>query len=240
MLTQGKYDKSEYWEAYADLAGSLDALTDTVSENLTTTTFDSLRDNFVNTLMDMSNDAEDFADGFSELLTKSLLNSKIGTLLDNEIETFYNKWADTMSKQSGTLTDEQIKQYQKEWNDIIQKGLEARNTVFALTGYDDIVKKQEASSGAWESMSEDTGQELNGRFTAIQEGVYQISDDLKVQLANTSSIAASSSMHTTILGEMENILLIANGYLETIARNTSSLPSIDEKLEKIRINTSRL
>jgi hypothetical protein len=89
-------------------------------------------------------------------------------------------------------------------------------------------------------MSEDTGQELNGRFTAIQEGVYQISDDLKVQLANTSSIAASSSMHTTILGEMENILLIANGYLETIARNTSSLPSIDEKLEKIRINTSRL
>lgn len=240
MLTQGKYDKSEYWEAYADLAGSLDALTDTVSENLTTTTFDSLRDNFVNTLMDMSNDAEDFADGFQELLTKSLLNSKIGTLLDNEIETFYNKWADTMSKQSGTLTDEQIKQYQKEWNDIIQKGLEARNTVFALTGYDDIVKKQEASSGAWESMSEDTGQELNGRFTAIQEGVYQISDDLKVQLANTSSIAASSSMHTTVLGEMENILLIANGYLETIARNTSSLPSIDEKLEKIRINTSRL
>lgn len=43
MTDQGKYDKTEYWENYTDLAEKLEELTDKINQNLTQTTFDSLR-----------------------------------------------------------------------------------------------------------------------------------------------------------------------------------------------------
>lgn len=82
----GKYDKSEYWENYADLAGQLENLTEQINENLTQVSFDSLRDSFMNTLLDMDADAQDFADDFGEYMMKSLLNYQLGDVFDEDLK----------------------------------------------------------------------------------------------------------------------------------------------------------
>lgn len=82
----GKYDKSEYWENYAALAGQLENLTEQINENLTQVSFDSLRDSFMNTLLDMDADAQDFADDFGEYMMKSLLNYQLGDVFDEDLK----------------------------------------------------------------------------------------------------------------------------------------------------------
>lgn len=89
MTDQGKYDKTEYWENYTDLAEKLEELTDKINQNLTQTTFDSLKDNFISNLMDMSKSAQDFANDFTTMLNKSMLNFAVDDLANKRLKTLY-------------------------------------------------------------------------------------------------------------------------------------------------------
>lgn len=89
MTDQGKYDKTEYWENYTDLAEKLEELTDKINQNLTQTTFDSLKDNFISNLMDMSKSAQDFANNFTTMLNKSMLNFAVDDLANKRLKTLY-------------------------------------------------------------------------------------------------------------------------------------------------------
>lgn len=175
MITQGKYDKSGYWEQYADLAGELESITESLRETLTQTSFDSLRSSFVDSLMDMEKDASDFADDFSQMMMKAMLNSRIDDLLGDELEQFYKQWAE-MAKSDGGLDSNEIKQLQEWWQRLTEAGIAVRDEIASITGYDTSSFSQKPSVGGYQSMGEDTGQEMNGRLTAIQEGVYQIRD----------------------------------------------------------------
>lgn len=134
MISQGKYDKSEYWENYADLAGSLEDITDSLNEALTQITFDDLRSSFISSLMDMDKSAEDFADDFSKYLMNAVLNAKISDVLDAELEEFYKEWAEA-AKSDGELDEEEADVLKKRWDAIVQKGMELRNQASAITGY---------------------------------------------------------------------------------------------------------
>lgn len=113
MTDQGKYDKTEYWENYTDLAEKLEELTDKINQNLTQTTFDSLKDNFISNLMDMSKSAQDFANDFTTMLNKSMLNFAVDDLANKRLKTLYEKWADKMKQ--GQLSNDDL--------DILKKSM---------------------------------------------------------------------------------------------------------------------
>ena len=110
----GKYDKSEYWENYADLAGQMEEIADSLKEALTGTTFDNMRNNFVNELMDMSKTAQDFSDSFSEMLMQSVLNAKISDIMDDELQDFYKKWAE-YAESDNVLDEAEIAKLKQEY-----------------------------------------------------------------------------------------------------------------------------
>ena len=237
MLDQGKYDKSEYWDAFADLAGKAQEITDQINENLTQISFASLRDDFVSTLMDMDADSSDFADKFTEYMTKSLLNMSIGDILDSEIRDWYNSWATRL--QAGNLTEEEIAEYKREWDDMVRRGIEQRDAIASLTGYDKNSRyQQEASSRGWQAMGQDTAEELNGRFTAIQIETVKISELVQLQAQDIARMANTASESSSVLMEMSNLIFISNGYLERIAKNSAYLPDMDAKLQRIIENTN--
>lgn len=187
MIDVGEYDKSQYWEEYADLAGSLDELSDAFNESLTDISFDSLEDEFVNTLMDMDSSASTFANNFSKLLMQAVLKSQVSDLLGDDMEKFYKNWA-AKSRQATNenrkLSTTEINALKDEYAGIVEKGLKLRDEVADITGYKSVYD-QEASTGAFESMSQDTGEELNGRFTAVQiatEGTYQVVQEINQKL----------------------------------------------------------
>ena len=238
ILSQGDYDKSEYWERYANLAGTIAELTKQINENLTQTSFQSLRDEFVSTLMDMDADASDFSRDFTERMQRSLLNMAIGDTIDREMEAWYDSWAERL--QSGTLTVAEIARYKSEYDALVARGLAQRDTIAQLTGYSTYSKEAESTRGSFKSMSQQTGDELSGRFAAIQIQTTRLADIVLKQSDDVARIAATGNGTYTLMGEMNEVVWQCSLYLDTIARNSGYLPSMDRKLEQIRTSIDRL
>lgn len=168
MLEQGKYNKGEYWEQYANLAGKLEEITASLKNTLTQISFDSLRSSFVDSLMDMDKSVQDFADDFQNYMMKAILNAKISDLLDKDLRDFYDKWA-KFSESGGTLDSWEKKELGKMWDDITKRGLSIRDEVASFTGYGKSTSSQDSTKRGFgtEMTHEDAG-ELSGRFTALQ------------------------------------------------------------------------
>lgn len=163
----------ERLEDYAAQAGKLEEITRELKENLTSVTFDSLRDSFHSSLMDMDKDAKDFSKDLSRYLMESVLNAKLKESLDKELEEWYDKWAE-YSKSDG-LDSRELEELQRRYNEIVEKGIAIRDEAAAITGYDSASPyTQEPSKGVYEGLSQDLGMEMNGRMTAIQDGVGRI------------------------------------------------------------------
>lgn len=193
MLDQGKYDKSEYWENYADLAGELKEITDALKETLTQTSFNSLRDSFIDSLMDMNKSAEDFADDFKNYLMKSILNAKISDLLDDDLQKFYDKWAN-YAESGNEITESEQNELSKDWDELTKKGIEIRDQISEFTGYTGNSSSQSSSGKSFQSMSQDTGNELNGRFTAFQISNEEIKNQAIIHTDLLSSINEKMSL----------------------------------------------
>nr|UVX38733.1 MAG: hypothetical protein [Bacteriophage sp.] len=241
MTDQGKYDKTEYWEQYTELAGKLEELTEQINENLTQTTFDSMKSDFINNLMDMSKSAKDFSNDFTTMLNQSMLNFALGDLMNKKLKPLYESWANKMKENGGRqLTPTELNNLKEEYDKIVQEGLAIRDNIADITGYKQSYE-QSASSGSFESMSQDTGEELNGRFTAVQiatEGTYEETKLINTKLdaiaareggAEGSLLTASVN---TIMGNVGNIWLAVDEGRTILAQSLMYLQSIDERQER--------
>ncbi|MBR3455744.1 MAG: hypothetical protein IKH26_10505 [Bacteroidaceae bacterium] len=213
-------------------------MTEQINENLTQTSFQSLRDDFVSTLMDMDSDASAFSDRFAEMMQRSLLNMAIGNTIDKELEAWYGSWAERL--QSGTLTASEIARYKSEYDTLVARGLAQREQIAQLTGYESSSREGEGTKGGFRSMSQATGDELSGRFTAIQLQTARLSDIVERQAEDVARMAATGNGTYTLVGEMNDVVWLCSEYLETIARNSGYLPSMDRKLEDIRRSVEKL
>lgn len=241
MTDQGKYDKTEYWEQYTELAGKLEELTEQINENLTQTTFDSMKSDFINNLMDMSKSAKDFSNDFTTMLNQSMLNFALGDLMNKKLKPLYESWANKMKENGGRqLTPTELNNLKEEYDKIVQEGLAIRDNIADITGYKQSYE-QSASSGSFESMGQDTGNELNGRFTAVQiatEGTYEEAKLINTKLdaiaardggAEGSLLTASVN---TIMGNVGNIWLAVDEGRTILAQSLMYLQSIDERQER--------
>lgn len=181
---------------------------------LTNMSFDDLKSNFKNTLKDMSKSAQDFADDFSGYLFDAVLDAKIGELLDNELQSFYDEWA---KMAENGLTSDEISQLNKKYNDIVQKGLQFRDEASKITGYTGT-SSQSATSGGWQSMGQDTADELNGRFTALQIAGENISSNMIATVAHMETIVTTGISTNGAVLEIRNMMIMTNSYLEDIVK----------------------
>ena len=240
MTDQGKYDKTEYWEQYTELAGKLEELTEQINENLTQTTFDSMKSDFINNLMDMSKSAKDFSNDFTTMLNQSMLNFALGDLMNKKLKPLYESWANKMKENGGRqLTPTELDNLKEEYDKIVQEGLAIRDNIADITGYKQSYE-QSTSSGSFESMSQDTGEELNGRFTAVQiatEGTYEetklINTKLDAIAARDGGIGGSllTASVNTIMGNVGNIWVAVDESRTILAQSLMYLQSIDERQE---------
>ena len=241
MTDQGKYDKTEYWEQYTELAGKLEELTEQINENLTQTTFDSMKSDFINNLMDMSKSAKDFSNDFTTMLNQSMLNFALGDLMNKKLKPLYESWANKMKENGGRqLKPTELNNLKEEYDKIVQEGLAIRDNIADITGYKQSYE-QSASSGSFESMSQDTGDELNGRFTAVQiatEGTYEetklINTKLDAIAARDGSAEGSllTASVNTIMGNVGNIWVAVDEGRTILAQSLMCLQSIDERQER--------
>lgn len=101
--------------------------------------------------------------------------------------------------------------------------------------------KQEASSKGFQAMGQDTGEELNGRFTALQisnDTIAEQAIQMHSQMIAMTEIQTSSN---NCLIEIRNMMIIANGHLEDTAKYSKKMYlEFGEKLDSMIDNTKNL
>lgn len=225
---------------YAAEAGTLEDIADDLAESLTQISFDSLKSEFIDTLMDMNSSAQDFSDNFSKMLMQAVLKAKVDDLLGNDMQAFYDEWTERAKANGGKLSKTDINALKEKYDEMVQEGLKIRDEVAEITGYKQSYE-QSASSGSFESMSQDTGDELNGRFTAVQiatEGTYEETKLINTKLdaiaardGGTEGSLLTASVNT-IMGNVGNIWLAVDEGRTILAQSLMYLQSIDERQER--------
>ena len=204
---------------YIEQAGKLDELSDKLKESLTQISFDSMKDSFVSDLMDMSKSAQDFADDFAEMMQKALLSYSMEDLINGDLKKLYDDWAKAIKDNDGKLSETDIEAFNKRYDDIVQEGLKRRDEWAKVTGYTgSSSSSQTATSGGWASMGQDTADELNGRFTALQIAGESIKDNTDIITNAMNILASKADESNTIVTEVRNLLIYANSYLEDIKK----------------------
>lgn len=204
---------------YIDQAGKLDELSDKLKESLTQISFDSMKDSFVSDLMDMSKSAQDFADDFSEMMQKALLSYSMEDLINGDLKKLYDDWSKAIKDNDGKLTETDIEAFNKRYDDIVQEGLKRRDEWAKVTGYTgSSSSSQTATSGGWASMGQDTADELNGRFTALQIAGESIAQNMTTTISQMESIVTLGISTNGAVLEIRNMMIMTNSYLEDIVK----------------------
>lgn len=148
-------------------------------------------------------------------------------------------------KLAGFFSDNVISAWEREQ---IEKDAESiMNDLDRQFGWADEYMKgeEEATSQSSEqkgfaAMSQETGDELNGRFTALQISNEEIKNSMFFILGNLSSLCVNTSNGNLLLTEMRNLAIMSNGHLEDIAKYTKVMLGFGEKLDNIAYNTKSL
>ena len=244
MLSQGKYDKSEYWEKYVELAGKLEELTEKINENLTKTTFSSLHDDFVSTIMDMDATASDFADNFTEMMAKAWTNAAVGNLMDTDLKKFYDKWADKMQNSDGSVADlskGEIDELRSEYQGLANRALKLRDMMMEATGYTGKNEQQKATANGVSSITYEQANNIVALTTAGNISRDQIKELVTSVMASISSITAFSSSTNTAVLEIRNLMVYNNSYLEDILKCSKSIyADFSRKIDDVNKNLKDL
>lgn len=238
---------------YIEQAGKLEELTDNLYEGLTGMSFDSMYDSFVSSLVDMEKSAEDVADDISKYFMQAMLSNAIGEQFSDKLRTWYDKFGEAM-KDDGTLDNNERKELMDEYMGYVDEAMKLRDELAAATGYDKISQEstsQSASSKGFQAMSQDTGEELNGRFTALQIAGEEIKNQNIIQSQSLNLLTVKADALLSINTETRNIAdntrdLIAQSYLELvqISENTGAIVKpiiqIQKDMAEVKNNTSKL
>lgn len=231
----------EKLEAYADQAGKLDELTEKINESLMQISFDGLRDNFLESLMDMDKDAKSFSEDFSEYMQRALLNFSMGELFDDELREWYNGIAKLMKENGGKLTKQQLEDARKEYDAMVQDAINERDKIAEITGYTgSSSSSQEASKKVSASVTQDSIDELSGRFTALQIAGEEIKNQMIAVVVGVNSLIEISSAGNETLSNILNQHVITNSYLEDITKYTKLLNDIRADISEVKVNTKGL
>lgn len=235
----GRSDKlpsmiQDYIDKYAD---AINDLNEQMSEKYTQMSFDDMKSSFFDALMDMDKDAEDFSDDFSKYLMKSVLNAKIGDLLDKDLKEFYDEWS-KLAKDG--LSETEVDYLTNKWNGIVDKGIKFRDEAAKITGYTGT-SSQEATSGGWQSMGQETADELNGRFTALQIAGESISASMIAAVVHMETIISTGISTNGAVTEIRNMMIMTNSYLEDMVKYAkltysefgSKIDDINKRLKEI-------
>ena len=168
VLNTVNEDFIKYIQDIVNGSEKLEDIQNQVKEQLTQVSFDSVFDSFVDTLMNMDSSAKDFADDFTSYMQKAILSTMLGKTYEKRLQEWYDAFASANEDKGGISSDE-YKNLQEQWNSIVNDAIKERNELKDLLGWSsDTSVSQDSTKRGFEGMSQDTAEELNGRFTALQ------------------------------------------------------------------------
>jgi hypothetical protein len=247
-------DRIKEWQKQLeDIDNRLEENKEKAVEAITGTDVMSAIDEFAQAYAEAWASGEDAAKSSMKIVQNLIKTAIINFLkgkLSPSVEEFMNKLADYMSDGIVSPWEE------AELNKLKEKMDKEAQEIFENSGKwlkDESKYEQQATSGGFEVMSQDSANELNGRFTALQMIGEEILLYLQSsnQIANLLYISASIDSINIRIASLYDIadetrVMMANIYIELqqISDNTGDtvkqLKEVVSKLTKIENNTNNL
>lgn len=226
-----------YLQNIVDYGEQLTEIAQKEKEAITGIGFDEFKNGYADLLSDLDSTNEDFANNFEKYLQKAIFQSLIANEYKDKIKELYDAWANY--GKDGLSSDEarEIRDMQAQLTDSL---LAEREQLMKDFGWSLSTEQQSASSKGFQVMSQDTGEELNGRFTALQISNEEIKNTMLSMLAIANTISISVNNNGIILAEIRNLVITSNDYLDNIAVYTKKiLEEFGSKLDNINQNIAK-
>ena len=233
VLNTVNEDFIKYIQDIVNGSEKLEDIQNQVKEQLTQVSFDSVFDSFVDTLMNMDSSAKDFADDFTSYMQKAILSTMLGKTYEKRLQEWYDAFASANEDKGGISSDE-YKNLQEQWNSIVNDAIKERNELKDLLGWSsDTSVSQDSTKRGFEGMSQDTAEELNGRFTALQMAGEEIKNQMINVVVGVNSLISISTEGNVTLSNILSQHVITNGYLEDIVKHTKLMLGFGDKFDKM-------
>ncbi len=219
-------------DKFVELNDQTKELEETLNEDLFQTTSQGLEEAILEGLKGGKRGIADFGEDFEEIMRNALLQSFVIDQLRGKAQEFYKKYtllADSDENGKLDLTAEEISDLRKDWNDIIKAATEEAKNIDAIVGGSSS-SSQEASKKGFATASQDSIDELNGRFTALQIAGEEIKNQSITQSQSLNILTMKADTLISINTETRNIAddtrdLIASSNLRKYRSNNKTHPA---------------
>lgn len=248
----GYKDAAQFMDEYIQYYKQIEEIGEATKERMTDISLDSVQNEFKSMLLDMESDTEDFADNFEKMMQQAVINSLMSSKYNEKIKQWYDNFAEAMKKEGGVATIDPAEQerLKREWDEIVAEATEERDQLKSAMGWDGS-QTQQSSTRTLEGMSQDTGEAIEGRLTALQIAVESIraneqSQSLSVAQLNNELLEVMQQYNRFNIhyDNIERQLAKIYVELQTISENTGAIvqPIKDMQVDiaQIKRNTQNL
>ena len=193
------------------------------------------------------------------MVNRMAVNNLVGANFQQKLKLWYDELAKLNEERTNSrITNEEYKKrlaaLKDEYDRYVQSAKSDIDTLREegiIQNVDSKSTSQSSTRGVFETMSQDTATELNGRFTALQIAGEEIKAQNIVQSQSLNILTMRTDNIISLQTETRNIAddtrsIIANSYLELqeIRENTGAIVKpiiqMQKDIAEVKQNTSRL
>lgn len=227
-------DARDYLDKLIKIGEQSEEVKNSLKESLTGISFDSMKENFISNLMDMDYSAKDFANDVNKMFANALVTQMVNKNYKDKLQ----KVLDDMAEAIGSDNEQQrIEQIKKDYKAMYAAAKEEVDKIMEITGYGES-SQQSGDSGGFEAMSQDTAEELSGRFTMLQvtaQNQYQRITEISGSLSGMLAIVRDAyNIHNDARTILAESLLELRTISENTAINKKILPVLESIEKKVK------
>ena len=231
-------------QKFADqIANGVGKISEVLEQQIADTTLldaETLRSDFQELLTDMDNDSADFAGNFEEYMKNAILNSMIKEEYMQQLEDWRKKFYNAMDD---GVTEDEYNALKEEGQRIADAMKARRDDMADMYGWAEDDTEREASQKGFDSMSQDSADELNGRFTTMVTHTYSINEGVKQIQSTTDKIVEKLVYLSNLdknISEMTKYNNTIITHLSDISSNTARLETIEKTMSSIKTGIDTL
>lgn len=197
-----------------------------INKDLFQTTTSDMEDAIISWLKNVKDGSDEASEYLEDAMRDALLESFRIEQLRPRLQEFYKKYAqyaDTDQDNKLDLTADEISKLREEWKDIIDWSKEQTEGIRDVIGESSSLSAQTASTRGYQVMSQDEGEEMNGRLSDVQAKTGNI-------LAAVEFVKSLSAEQLNRTTDIRDIMIQLNGNVADIRSYTRVLPTMNETL----------
>lgn len=239
---------TKYLDVVIETGKEAEAIHEEVLAQLTTTTSEDVFKGFLDQLAELADGADDVFEGIAEdwqkMVNRMVVNNLVGVRFQEALKGWYDRLAETTEQRykdeiGDVAFQDRLDELKEEYNQYVR---DAQNTIKTFRDMGIVQEtesyKQEATSKGFQAMGQDTAEELNGRFTALQIAGESVAASV---ISVTEQLYAITALHTSsnnYLQDMRNMMITSTTYLDDIAKYSKKMYNdFGLKLDSVINNT---